>query len=132
MLKQAIFAVCALTLAVAAGAKLPPPTPEQQAAAALTAAKAAHASKVDAYEQCMEQTKIADAYIKQQKANGKVYTPEATPACVNPGAFVAPPATPAAAAAPAQPAAAPAQTAAAPKPPAAAPAKKRRARTSRT
>ena len=51
----------------------------------------------------MSQTKVAESYIKEQKASGKVYTPEATPACVNPGPFV-PPAAPAAAAAPAQPA----------------------------
>jgi len=116
MLKHIVLALSGLAFAAAGLAKLPPPTPEQQAAAALTAAKAAHAAKVDAYETCMEQSKIADAYIKQQKAQGKAYTPEATPACVNPGAFVPPPATPAAAAAPAQAAAAPAPTAAAPKP----------------
>jgi len=50
--------------------------------------------------------------MKQQKANGKAYTPEATPACVNPGPFVPPAVTPAVAAAP-QPPAAPAQPAAA-------------------
>jgi hypothetical protein len=105
MLKHTIFAVCAIGLAGAAVAKLPPPTPEQQASAALAAAKTAHAGKVDAYALCLSQTKVADAYIKEQKAKGKVYTPEATPACVNPGPFVPPPATPVAAAAPAQPAA---------------------------
>jgi hypothetical protein len=105
MLKHTIFAVCAIGLAGAAVAKLPPPTPEQQAAAALAAAKTAHAGKVGAYELCVSETKIADAYIKEQKAKGKVYTPEATPACVNPGPFVPPPATPVAVAAPAQPAA---------------------------
>jgi hypothetical protein len=84
-------------------AKLPAPTPEQQATAALNAAKAAHAGKVDAYKLCMSQTNVAESYIKEQKASGKVYAPEATPACVNPGPFV-PPAAPAAAAAPAQPA----------------------------
>jgi len=108
MLKHTIFALCALTLAAAVAAKLPPPTPEQQAAATLNAAKAAHAGKVDAYTLCLSQTKVADAYIQQQKAGGKVYTPEATPACVNPGPFVPPAAAPVAAAAPAQPAAAPA------------------------
>ena len=81
-------------------AKLPAPTPEQQAAAALNAAKAAHAGKVDAYTLCLSQAKVADDYIKQQKAKGKAYTPEATPACVNPGPFVPPAATPAVAAAP--------------------------------
>ena len=113
MLKHIIIAGCGLAFAAAGLAKLPAPTPEQQAAAALSAAKAAHAGKVDAYTLCMSQAKVADAYIKEQKAKGKVYTPEATPACVNPGPFVAPAATPVAATAPAQPA--PAQPAAAAK-----------------
>lgn len=106
MLKHLIIAACGLAFAAAGLAKMPPLTPEQQAAAALNAAKSAHAGKVAAYGLCMSQSKIADAYIKDQKAKGKVYTPEATPACVNPGPFVPPAATPVAAAAPAQPAAA--------------------------
>ena len=112
MLKHIIVAVCGLGFAAAGVAKLPAPTPEQQAAAALNAAKAAHAGRVDAYALCLSQAKVADEYIKQQKANGKAYAPEATPACVNPGPFVPPAATPAVAAAP-QPPAAPAQPAAA-------------------
>lgn len=114
MRKHIIIAVCGLAFAAAGVAKLPAPTPEQQAAAALNAAKAAHAAKVDAYTLCLSQTKVAESYIKEQKAGGKVYTPEATPACVNPGPFVPP--APAAAAAPAQ--------AAVPTPPAAVAAKK--------
>jgi hypothetical protein len=121
MPRNIIIAVCGLAFAAAGLAALPPPTPEQKAAAALNAAKAAHAAKVDAYTLCVSQTKVADAYIKEQKAQGKVVTPEATPACVSPGPFVPPAETPAAAAAPA---AAPAQSAAAPAQPAAAPAKK--------
>jgi hypothetical protein len=125
MLKHITIAVCALAFAAVGSAKLPAPTPEQQAAAAANAAKAAHAGKVDAYTLCMSQAKVAEAYVQQQKASGKVYTPEATPACVNPGPFVPPAAVPVAAAAPAQPAAAaPAKPAAAPAQPAAAPAKK--------
>jgi hypothetical protein len=100
MLKHFVIALCGLAFAGAGLAKLPAPTPEQQAAAALNAAKAAHAGKVGAYELCLSQTKVAEAYVREQKAQGKVYTPEATPACVNPGPFVPP------AAAPAQPAAA--------------------------
>jgi hypothetical protein len=112
MLKHIIVAVCGLGFAAAGVAKLPAPTPEQQAAAALNAAKAAHAGKVDAYALCLSQAKVADDYIKQQKAMGKAYAPEATPACVNPGPFVPPAAAPAVAAAPPA-AAAPAQPAAA-------------------
>ena len=113
MVRNIIIAACGLAFAAAGLATLPPPTPEQQAAAALNAAKAAHANKVDAYTLCMSQTKVADAYVKEQKANGKAYTPEATPACVNPGPFVPPAAAPVATSAPAQPAAAPTQPAAA-------------------
>jgi hypothetical protein len=123
MLKHIIIAVCGLAFSAVGLAKLPAPTPEQQAAAAMNAAKAAHAGKVDAYTLCMSQAKVADAYVQQQKASGKVFTPEATPACVNPGPFVPPAATPVAAAAPAQPAA-PAKPAAAPAQPAAPAAKK--------
>ena len=123
MLKHIIIAACGLAFSAVGLAKLPAPTPEQQAAAAMNAAKAAHAGKVDAYTLCMSQAKVADAYVQQQKAGGKVYTPEATPPCVNPGPFVPPAATPVAAAAPAQPAA-PAKPAAAPAQPAAPAAKK--------
>lgn len=121
MLKHIIVALGGLCLTAAAAAKLPPPTPEQQAAAALNAAKAAHAAKVDAYTLCLSQTKVAETYIKEQKAAGKVYTAEATPACVNPGPFVPPAPAPVAAAAPAP--AQPAAPAAAAKPAAAAPKK---------
>ena len=43
MLKHIIIAVCGLAFAAVGVAKLPAPTPEQQAAAAMNAAKAAHA-----------------------------------------------------------------------------------------
>lgn len=118
MLKHVIVMVCGLAFAAVGSAKLPAPTPEQQAAAALNAAKAAHAGKVDAYALCVSQARVADEYVKQQKAKGKSYTPEATPECVNPGPFVPPAATPAVAAAPASPAAPPAAAPA--QPPAAA------------
>ena len=115
-MRYTIIAACGLAFAAAGLAKLPAPTPEQQAAATLNAAKSAHAAKVDSYQLCMVESRIADAYIKDQKAKGKDYTPEATPACANPGPFVAPAMTPAGTTPPAQPAAAPAQPAtAAPK-----------------
>jgi len=112
MLKFIVIAFCGIAFTAPGLAKLPAPTPEQQAAATLAAAKSAHTAKVDAYDLCMAEARIADAYIKQQKAQGKVYTPEATPACANPGPFVPPTAAPVAAAAPAQTTAAPAQSAA--------------------
>jgi hypothetical protein len=121
MLKHIVLALSALSLAAAGSAKLPDPTPEQKAAAALAAAKTAHNAKVDAYTLCLAQTKVADDYLKQQRAQGKTYTPDATPACVNPGPFVAPAATTPTGMTPAGPA----QAAAAPAQPAAAPAKKK-------
>ena len=114
MLKRTV-ALFALAMAAAAVAKLPAPTPEEKATLTLNAAKAAHAAKVSDYTLCLSQNKVAEAYLREQKAAGKTYTPESTPACVNPGPFVAPAAAPASAAAPAQPAtttAAPAQAAA--------------------
>lgn len=128
MLKQIALAVSALAFAAAASAKLPDPTPEQKAAAALAAAKTGHTAKVDAYKTCLVQSKIADEYLKQQRAQGKSYTPEATAACADPGPFVAPAAattptgmTPAGST---QAAAAPAQASPAAKPSSAAPVKK--------
>lgn len=112
MLKHFIIALCGLAFAAAGFAKLPEPTPEQKTVAAQNAAKAAHTAKVDAYKQCLVQTQVADAYLKEQKAKGKAYTPEATPACVNPGPFVAPAMTPVGTTPPAQAAAAPTQPAA--------------------
>ncbi len=106
MLKHFVIALCGLTSSATGLAELPDRTPEQQAAAKLNAAKAAHANQVDAYTLCMSQAKVADAYLKEQKAKGKTYTPEATPACVNPGPFVAPAMTPVGTTPPAQPAAA--------------------------
>jgi hypothetical protein len=102
MLKRTV-AFCALAITAAAMAKLPPPTPQEQETLKLNAAKAAHTAKVDAYKLCLSQNKVAEAYLRDQKAAGKAYTPESTPACADPGPFVAPAAAPAAAA-PAQPA----------------------------
>lgn len=116
MLKYITIAACGLAGSVAL-AKLPAPTPEQLQVAALNAAKTAHANKVAAFQLCEAENRVAGAYIKEQKAKGKTYAPEATPACVNPGSFVPPPelaAVAAAQAAPAKPAAAAAPAAPAP------------------
>jgi hypothetical protein len=63
-------------------------------------AKAAHAGKVDAYQLCKSQDKVAAHYLKSTKTASKDAKPAASP-CVDPGAFVAAPpaAAPAAAAA---------------------------------
>ncbi len=78
--------IIALTLFAFAGtsamAALPPFTPEQAEAAALTKAKAAYGDKVGAYKLCLSQNKVADQY--------RVPGTPAPAACVAPPPFVAP------------------------------------------
>lgn len=100
MLKPIVMIACALA-AGAVLAKLPPPTPEQAAAAELAKAKTAFDGKVAAYQLCMSETRVAEITVKQQKAKGKTYSPEATPPCTPPGTFVPPVVQAAAAPAPA-------------------------------
>jgi hypothetical protein len=102
--------------AVASGvalAKLPAPTltDEQKAAAAVAAAKTAHAGKVAAYQLCESENRTAARYIAAEKAKGKTVTPQLTKACESPGAFQAAGAAAAAPAPVAKPAAAPAPAA---------------------
>lgn len=114
-MKKMILLALASLLSMAALAKLPALSDEAKAKADEAAAKTAWAGKVDGYQLCKSQDKVAAQYSKTAKAEGKGATP-APSACVDPGPFVY---TPAVAAAPA--AAAPAvASAAAP----AAPAKK--------
>lgn len=71
-------------------AKLPTPvlTDEAKAKAAETAAKTAWTGKVEAYQLCKSQDKVAAAYYKSAKAAGKeTKPPVAAPACTDPGAF---------------------------------------------
>ncbi|MHB1250013.1 MAG: hypothetical protein ACYCZL_11555 [Polaromonas sp.] len=69
-------------------AKLPPPSDEAKAKAAEAAAKAAWTGKVDAYQLCKSQDKVAAGYYASAKAAGKETRPAAaTPACADPGAF---------------------------------------------
>lgn len=70
-------------------ATLPPPSDEAKAKAAEAAAKAAWAGKVDAYQFCMSQDKVAASYYQSAKAAGKETKPAtATPPCADPGAFM--------------------------------------------
>ena len=124
MVRNIIISLCGLAFAAAGIGRVAATNSGAEGGGDAECGQAAYAAKVDAYTLCVSQTKVADAYVKDQKAQGKVVTPEATPACVNPGPFVPPADTPAAAAAPAQPAAAPAPSAAAPAQPAAPAAKK--------
>lgn len=80
-----------------ANAKLPPPTEEQKAKAEETKAKAAETAKKDAELLGKAQDKVAERYIKEQKAKGIIVKP--TPIVPPPAAAPAP--APAAAAAPA-------------------------------
>ena len=115
--------VMASLLSVSAMAKLPAPSDEAKAKAAEAAAKTAHGNKVADFQLCKSREKVAAHYYKTAKASGKPTNPPvATPACVDPGPYVAAAhaapaavaAAPAAAAKPAAPGAAPAPAAAAP------------------
>ena len=127
-MKKTFISLATLLLAslfsVSAMAKLPAPSDEAKAKAAEAAAKTAHGNKVADYQLCKSREKVAAHYYKTAKATGKPTTPPvATPACADPGPYVAAaPAAPAVAAAPAPAAAKPGATPAAPV--AAAPAKK--------
>lgn len=70
-------------------AKLPPLSDEAKAKAAEAAAKTAWTGKVEAYQLCKAQDKVAASYYQSAKAAGKETKPAAaTPACADPGAFV--------------------------------------------
>lgn len=89
-MKPSKFAlILALTVASAgAWAKLPPPSEEAKAKAEEAKAKAAETAKLEAEQLANAQNRVAEAFIKQQKAKGIIVKP--TP--------IAPPAPPAAAA----------------------------------
>jgi len=70
-------------------AKLPPLSDEAKAKAEETKAKVAHTAKVEAYDLCKSQDKVAAHVQKHNKAQaGK---PVPTPPCADPGKFVYPP-----------------------------------------
>lgn len=104
-MKSSKFAlILALTVASAgAWAKLPPPSEEAKAKAEEAKVKAAETAKLEAEQLANAQNRVAEAFIKQQKAKGIIVTP--TP--------IVPPAPPTAAAPAAPVAAAPAPAAAA-------------------
>jgi hypothetical protein len=129
-MKKSLISLATLVLAslfsVSAMAKLPAPSDEAKAKAAEAAAKTAHGNKVADFQLCKSREKVAAHYYKTAKASGKPTNPPvATPACADPGPYVAAaPAAPAAVAAAPAAAAKPAAPGAAPAPAAAAPAKK--------
>ena len=95
-----VLAGLVLTASSWALAKLPALSDEAKAKAAEAAAKTAWAGKVDNYQLCKSQDKVAASYYKSAKAAGKeTKAPAAAlPACADPGAFVYTVAAPAAAA----------------------------------
>ena len=71
-----------------AAAKLPPPAPEAKAKSDESAAKAAWAGKVDAFQLCLLQDRVATSYLKSAQAAGKeTKAATATPPCAEPGVF---------------------------------------------
>lgn len=80
-----------LLVSTAALAKLPAPSDEAKAKAAVTAAKTAWTDKVSAYQLCQAMNRTAEGYRKSAKAAGKELQPVVeTPACADPGPFVPP------------------------------------------
>lgn len=87
-MNKLLFAGLLVAVSSVALAKLPAPSDEAKAKAAETAAKAAWAGKVGAYQLCKSQDKVAASYYKTAKAAGKDVKPAAaTPACADPGPF---------------------------------------------
>lgn len=87
-MKNLLIATLLVGVSVTALAKLPPPSDEVKAKAPEVAAKAAWAGKVDAYQLCKSQDKVAAGYYKSAKVSGKETKPAAaTPACADPGVF---------------------------------------------
>ena len=75
----------ASTLALA---KLPALSDEAKGKAAEAAAKTVWSGKVDTYQLCQWQDKVAASYYKSAQAAGKETKPPiATPPCSDPGAF---------------------------------------------
>ena len=88
LLAGLLLGACALT-----AAKLPPPSPEAKAKSDEAAARAAWAGKVDAYQLCQSQDRVAASYFKSAQAAAKEVKPAtATPPCADPGPFAYTPA----------------------------------------
>ena len=106
----AMLGMLALTASVSAKIPAPVLSDEAKAKAAEAAAKTAWTGKVDGYQLCKAQNRVAAHAMKTAKAAGKETKPATdTPACADPGPFLA------TGAAPAAPAAAPVMAAAAAK-----------------
>ncbi|GAA4330558.1 hypothetical protein GCM10023165_04350 [Variovorax defluvii] len=85
-----LFILCGVALAGTAIAKLPAPpdTPEAKAKAAEAAARTAWSGKVEAYQLCQAQDRVAARYRESAAAAGKqLAPPPALPSCADPGPF---------------------------------------------
>lgn len=81
-MKRTLLLLALAAVAGSAWAKLPPPTPEEAAKAAESAARAKWAGQVGAYKVCEIQNRIAAKFGKPRPADVS-----AMPACVEPGPF---------------------------------------------
>jgi len=89
-MKKLLFASLLMAASTVALAKIPAPvlTDEAKAKAAEAAAKTAWAGRVEAYQLCKAQDKVAASYYKTAKAAGKETKPAAAvPPCADPGPF---------------------------------------------
>jgi hypothetical protein len=84
-----IAALCLFTTG-AVLAKLPPPSEEQKAKAEEAKAKAAEVAKKDAESLAKAQDRVAERYIKEQKAKGTIVKPVPIAAAPTPPAPAAP------------------------------------------
>jgi hypothetical protein len=97
-MKSIIVFVATCMVAFSALAKLPALSDDAKAKAAEAAAKTAYTGKMEAYQLCKSQNRVASHYRSSGKASGK---PVATAPCADPGPFVYTAAAPAPAVAPA-------------------------------
>ena len=81
----------AAVLATPALAKLPAPSDEAKAKTVAAAAKTAWSDKLGGYQLCQAMNRVADGYRNSAKVNKDVPAAIETPACSDPGPFVAPP-----------------------------------------
>ena len=87
-MKKILLTACLASLPLLSLAKLPALSDEAKAKAAEAAAKAAWTGKVDAFQLCKVQDKVAASYFKTAKAAGKEPKPPmALAACAEPGPF---------------------------------------------
>jgi len=87
-----ILSVAVTLVALPVLAKLPPPTDEAKAKAAEAAVRTAWANKVADFKLCQSMDRVATKYRADRKTAGMEAKPALpTPACVDPGPFVAAP-----------------------------------------